>query len=37
MKVLLITASLLIAMNAMACGGKDKDEEKKDQRTSVIR
>jgi hypothetical protein len=38
MKVLMITASLLLALNAMACGGSGKDkEEDKDERITVIR
>ena len=34
-----MTASLLLALNAMACdgSGKDKDKEKEDKRITIIR
>lgn len=38
MKTLLLTASLLLAINAVACGGdKEKTEEDKDARITLIR
>ncbi len=36
MKLLVITAALMMSLSALACDG-DKDEEEKDQRTTVIR
>lgn len=38
-KILIITASLLVALNALACGGgKGKDEEEeKDERITLLR
>ena len=38
MKILMITASLLLALNALACGGSGKDkEEDKEERITVLR
>jgi hypothetical protein len=39
MKIIVMTASLLLALNAMACdgSGKDKDKEKEDKRITIIR
>ena len=36
-KVLVVTASLLVALNALACGGGKDKEEEKDERISVLR